>query len=788
MNILKNIVRVGLIVTALSFNLVSCDYLDVVPPEQAGLQDATKTRKSTLGFLFTCYAGLQEDDSPIGHTSALNGSTDEFALPIEWRNDSGAFWDDYAYNLVSAANPDGLWGNYYKYIGQCYLFLRQVENNPGETLLQEWLPGEKEQWLAEAHFLIAYYHFALLRKYGPIPVVTEYVPQSTPSSDFGGAFWDDYAYNLVSAANPDGLWGNYYKYIGQCYLFLRQVENNPGETLLQEWLPGEKEQWLAEAHFLIAYYHFALLRKYGPIPVVTEYVPQSTPSSDFGGRYHYDYCVNWIAYQLDLAAQNLPPTREGTEWGRATSTMAKALKARVLMYAASPLWNGQFPFSSWKNKVNTPGDKDFFVGDDAKYKESIGRDDYGIELVSSSYNEKKWERAMEACQKALDFALNEGGCRLYGTEASDMTLYQTELGNNDKWLPYVPGKEDNNIQENREFKERVMMLRYMVASRYPHNKELIWGLTGKNINSRIQGRIPAHIFQTGNKTSWAGGFSAISPTLYTIEHFYTEDGVLPEEAASTGDFASRAEWFQKAGIAGNNREDIIKLCVNREPRFYAWMAFDGGDYGSKLLKASSGDAGSPCVLNMKTAAGHGYDLTRSPRNYNVTGFMTQKYVNPTAQFVFDGGAFQAGDTKPIPLIRLAELYLNLAECQANVGGANLANALANLKEVRDRAGVPTTTTVPEQSKLIEMIHNERFIEFWNEGHRYHDVRRWAEGQKYFGAKREGLNAMVKDVPFEKFNVRTTIDQPFRWNDRLYLAPIQNAEVYKNPQMVQAYGY
>ena len=38
MNILKNIVRVGLIVTALSFNLVSCDYLDVVPPEQAGLQ------------------------------------------------------------------------------------------------------------------------------------------------------------------------------------------------------------------------------------------------------------------------------------------------------------------------------------------------------------------------------------------------------------------------------------------------------------------------------------------------------------------------------------------------------------------------------------------------------------------------------------------------------------------------------------------------------------------------------------------------------------------------------
>ena len=691
MNILKNIIRVSLILAALSFNLVSCDYLDVVPPEQAGLQDATKTRRSTLGFLFTCYAGLQAVDTPIDHTAALCGSTDEYALPIEWRNDSGAYWDDYAFNLISAANTDG-------------------------------------------------------------------------------------------------LWDTYYKYIGQCYLFLRQVEEHPGETLLHEWLPGEKEQWLAEARFLIAYYHFALLRKYGPIPIVTEYKPQNTSASEFGGRCHFDYCVNWIVSRLDIAAQDLPPTREGTEWGRATSTMAKALKARILMYAASPLWNGKFPYSSWNNKTSTPGDKEFFTGADAKYQESVGRDDYGIELVSSSYNGKKWERAMEACQAALDFATNEGECRLYGTQEADMKLYQTELGNNDKWLPYVPGKEDNDIAENREFKERVMMLRYAVASRYPANKELIWGLTGININGRIQGRIPVHIFQTGNKTAWAGGYSAISPTLYTIEHFYTEDGMLPEEAAAAGDFTPRTEWFKRAGVTGNKREDIVNLYVNREPRFYAWMAFDGGDYGSKLFKTSSGDAGSPCILNMKTSAGHGYDLGRSPRNYNVTGFMTQKFVNPTAQFVFDGGAFQAGESKPIPIIRLAELYLNLAECQANVGGVNLADALANLKVVRDRAGVPTPTTVPEQERLIEMIHNERFIEFWNEGHRYHDVRRWAEGKKYFGAKREGLNEMVKDVSFEDFNVPTAINQPYRWDDRLYLAPIQNAEVYRNPQMVQAYGY
>lgn len=691
MNIKNNIIRISFLLAILLFNFTSCDYLDVVPPEQPGLQDATKTRANALGFLFSCYAGLTEVDSPISHTSPLTGSVDEFVLPVEWQ--AG-----------------------------------------------------------------------------------------------GGGTYDDYLYDLVSAADTDGLWDNYYKYIGQCYLFIRQIEEHPGDALLKEWLPGEKEQWLSEARFLIAYYHFALLRKYGPVPIITEYISQDASSSEFGGRCHFDYCVNWIARQLDLAAVNLPPVREGNEWGRATSTIAKAVKARMLLYAASPLWNGEYPYPSWKNKVVTPGDKEFFVDKDAKYKDLIGRDDYGYELISSSRNEAKWERAMEACQEALDLATGEGDCQLYGTGENDMTFYQTELGNDDKYLPYVPGKEDLSVQENRLFRQRVMMFRYLVATRFPNNKEYVWALTGKNINDRVQGRIPANIFLAGNKTTRAGGYSAISPTLFSIEHFYTEKGELPEDAAAEGRFTPKSDWLKRAGVKGNGREDIVNLCVNREPRFYAWFAFDGGDYGSLFYKTKASDKGSPCLLNMKTSEKNGFDRDRNQRNYCVTGFLTQKFVNPNAQYKFDGGGFQAGATKPMPIIRLAELYLNLAECQANVGGVHLIKALSNLKVIRDRAGVETPTEVPQQDELIRMIHNERFVEFWDEGLRYHDVRRWVEGKIYFGAKREGLNAMVKDVSFEDFNVRTNIDQPYKWNDRLYLTPITNPEVYKNPQLVQAPGY
>ena len=675
MNILKNIVRVGLIVTALSFNLVSCDYLDVVPPEQAGLQDATKTRKSTLGFLFTCYAGLQEDDSPIGHTSALNGSTDEFALPIEWRNDSGAFWDDYAYNLVSAANPDG-------------------------------------------------------------------------------------------------LWGNYYKYIGQCYLFLRQVENNPGETLLQEWLPGEKEQWLAEAHFLIAYYHFALLRKYGPIPVVTEYVPQSTPSSDFGGRYHYDYCVNWIAYQLDLAAQNLPPTREGTEWGRATSTMAKALKARVLMYAASPLWNGSFVYPNWRNtNYETPG--------------------YGMELVSNKYDPAKWERALTACKEALT-AAEAAGYKLFDLEASEAKAAIDKVP-----LPFIPGKEEDT-EENELFKKQVRMLQYMITAHEGFsNKEIIWAINpqygdGNDANDvgcgRSKSRLPNRLVKKSDG-SWAGGYHGTAPTWAAVNRFYTENGLPP---AKDPDFYLQSEWLTRYYEGASSPElskdqldseeiknDIVKFNVGREPRYYAWIAYDGCEYMPLI------NNNNPLWLNLKNSNTNGYSLSNT-RNATGTGFLNKKFIVPNGVYLSSGST--SGDKFRIILIRMAELYLNLAECYAALDRTD--EALENLNVIRERAGVRKLTTADLSTmSLMEWVRNERAIELYAEGHRYYDVRRWRIADQVMQPSEfKGLNGMTVNPSFEEFNQIVPIDQPIQWNVRQYLVPIKNSELYSDPQLVQAPGY
>src|SRR5699024_3597839 len=120
----------------------------------------------------------------------------------------------------------------------------------------------------------------------------------------------------------------------------------------------DKERWKAEAEFLKAYYHFRLLEMYGPIPIVDDRMPQSTLPEEFPGRSHFDYVIDYIVNQKlnEETINALPDVGKADDWGRATKSAALALRGRALLYAASPLWNGKFPYPDWKNtNYETPG-------------------------------------------------------------------------------------------------------------------------------------------------------------------------------------------------------------------------------------------------------------------------------------------------------------------------------------------------------------------------------------------------------------------------------------------------
>ena len=243
--------------------------------------------------------------------------------------------------------------------------------------------------------------------------------------------------------------------------------------------------------------------------------------------------------------------------------------------------------------------------------------------------------------------------------------------------------------------------------------------------------------------------------------------------------------FEKAGILLTGHENVIKLNVNREPRFYATFSFDGDDY-SPLMRD-----GKPLTINMMSSKAQGYGWDQNGHNYIEGGYLTKKYVSPKVQYSAVTGQGN-NENWAKPLFRLAELYLNVAECYAAKG--EVGNALKYLNRIRERAGVKKLSeqdVAASKMTITDWVRSERFIELWGEGHRYYDVRRWllAPQQLKAGA-REGLNLLGagKDPSFEEFNKRTVINQPFQWDNRMYLWPIAWTEVANNPQLLQSPGY
>lgn len=382
MKLLKSIKLIG---GALLFSsgvlMTSCDFLDIVPPEQVGMDDTVKDANETEDFLYSCYANV---NNPIQYRN-VEASADEFATPQAW----GELQHKIAYDLL-------------------------------------------------------------------IPI------SETPQD-----------------------WNLCYKYIGQTLLFLEYLPKAQGITEQQ------RAEYEAEAYFLLAYYHFQVLRMYGPCPITDKRIDPETPSSQYNGRFHYDAVTNWIVKTLDekvIKGYNLPTERTENTRGRATHAIACALKARVLVYAASPLWNGGFPYKDWRNKIST----------------SLDGVDYGTELVSLTYDPQKWERARVACEEALKEA-RIAGHKLY----EDLEMYDRQnisLSN-----IYIPGGATD------EFKKRVLMLRYLTSSRYNEgNTEYIWGVS-KDDGYAPDCMMPWRVLQK-NDGNWVDGFNSYAPYLGSMEN------------------------------------------------------------------------------------------------------------------------------------------------------------------------------------------------------------------------------------------------------------------------------
>ena len=157
-----------------------------------------------------------------------------------------------------------------------------------------------------------------------------------------------------SAANPySRTWTKCYTAIADVCMYMEKID----QTDITDWqynsnYPNwvqQMELFPYELRFLRAYFYFELFRAYGDVPLVTTTLTNAQANSIT--RTPADQIVKFIVEELDAIAPYLPVsyiTEVGSEIGRATRIAAFALKARTLLYAASPLYTPSGDRTKWE--------------------------------------------------------------------------------------------------------------------------------------------------------------------------------------------------------------------------------------------------------------------------------------------------------------------------------------------------------------------------------------------------------------------------------------------------------
>ncbi|PWG78181.1 RagB/SusD family nutrient uptake outer membrane protein [Pararcticibacter amylolyticus] len=575
-----------------------------------------------------------------------------------------------------------------------------------------------------------------------------------PAGGFSETIWNE-AKGLQNVQNPlADYWTGanagkpYFQAIRDCNTFLENVDK---VVDLDEY---EKQRWTAEVKFLKAYYNFFLVRMYGPIPLIKTNMPLEASAGDVKVyREPLDTCFNYITELLDEAIANdaLPDNINGlenTEQGRITRAIALAVKARVLVTAASPLFNG-----------GSPG---FFTL----------KDNRGRELFNTAPDPGKWQKAAGACREAIEFCEAQG----YGLH---------------KFRGAASYRINDTIKTQLDIRT--------AFTERDDNQEVIWA----NTNSRpldIQRYSMPQILAGDRGGDGVTPKGSVAPTLKMVRQFYTDKG-LP--IVYDKDWSGKADdELLTAGV--NDRYYVkkgqvtVRLHFNREPRFYAAVGFDRGIWFGNATNNYDVNLESGTNSALLYIQGRSGELSAAfgVSGYTVTGYQLKKLVDIRTLQIPQMPAANIYAYN-WPEMRMSELYLLYAEALNEAGGYS-TSVTQWVNKVRERAGIPGVedawdhySTQPgfylDKANMREIIHQERTNELAFEGQRYWDLKRWmkAHVSGNLNAPVYGWDINQKD-PQTFYRPVLLFTQRFAMRD--YFAPIKLSEMQINSNLVQNPGW
>ncbi len=530
-----------------------------------------------------------------------------------------------------------------------------------------------------------------------------------------------YAYTLgdwnpASAWNPN-YWVELPKRIRTALIFIERATPNEQQGMSVDYVHQMKN----EARFLIAYYYSLMIELYGPVPFNPGVIiPNDTPVSELmQTQTPYDDIVDWLDREFVDISKELPGVYpEDSSWGRATSVMCLAARARMLLFAASPLFNGNPDFKDWKNSDN-------------------------ISLFTS-YDSTKWKRAAKAHKELIDLA-HSSGYKLYYEYNDDNTI--------DPFMSYY----------------NMSLKRFSDG-----NKEIIFGRPGN---------LDRNGWQSHHLPKGIGGNAGMGVTQELVDAFYMKNGRpiedpnsgYTEKGFSEAPDIRNTRW--KGGEGPNKIPGQVTLpgtynmYCNREPRFYVSVIFNEAWLGVANRRVEFYQGGKD--------TGPTFD---APQNgYNVRKRISLEVYPKEGKWVYQPGI----------LYRLAEAYLGYAEAlnESNPGHPDI---LKYLNLVRERAGIPIISDTKSQSEMRKIIRRERQIEFNCEGIRFNDIRRWKIGEETLNRKFYGMNFWGTDKSDDENNPKAYYKRVFyrerKFDKKMYVWPVPQAQIEINPNLKQAPGY
>lgn len=344
----------------------------------------------------------------------------------------------------------------------------------------------------------------------------------TPSTDWDGNYWSRLP-QLIREAN----------------IFIENVHPLPEQGISATEVTYMK----AEMRFMIAYYYYLLSNTYGPIPFKPNYIaPTDFNLADLmeGQRPYYEV-VDWVDKELKEVAEILPAKyAEARKYGRATSIMCLAVRARMLLFAASPLVNGNPDYANHKNKD-------------------------GENLFSTTADKTKWAYAAQACKELID-AAEAAGHKLYTEKNEDGTI--------DPFMSY----------------QNLFLTRYDEG-----NTEILFARPGGS----EYGEYEKHATPAAS-----GGSGGLGVTQSLVDAFFMENGLPINDDDSkyveTGFSVSdetrdNTVWDTEVNGGAISKKNTYNMYCHREPRFYITVSYNNSYFTQekRVFNFFNGSADNP---------------------------------------------------------------------------------------------------------------------------------------------------------------------------------------------------